>query len=253
MDRALAKARQFVRRRGFDVVRFPGPSSAPANRYAHLMTTLGVSLLVDVGANEGQFVREIRDAGWEGPVRSYEPVSAAFDLLREQAAADPTWQVFKLALGASPATAQIHVAGNSMSSSLLPMLDSHLRAAPDSRYIREESVEVARLDDVLLQEMSPRDRLCVKLDCQGYEGEVLKGAKATLEQTLMVVMELSLVDVYEGAMRFDEAVPKMRELGFALTSLDPIFSDPATKELLQVDGCFVALPAPLSEIDRSGR
>jgi FkbM family methyltransferase len=239
---ALARVRQFVRRRGFDLVRYPSPLVQPAERYAHLMTQLGVSLLVDVGANEGQFVREIRTAGWDGPIRSYEPLSAAFESLRQKAAGDPTWRVFKLALGASPATAQIHIAANSKSSSLLPMLDTHLRAAPDSGYVGGETVEIATLDDVLTNEISPTDRLCVKLDCQGYEGEVLKGATATLERTLMVVMELSLVDVYEGALRFDEAVPKMRELGFVLTSLDPIFSDPATKELLQADGCFVALP-----------
>jgi FkbM family methyltransferase len=241
---ALAKLRQFVRRRGFDVIRYPSPLVGPAVRYADLMTQLGVSLLVDVGANEGQFVREIRTMGWDGPVRSYEPLSHAFETLRQNAAGDPTWKVFKLALGASPATAQIHIAGNSVSSSLLPMLDTHLRAAPDSGYIGEETVEITTLDDALTDEISSRDRLCVKLDCQGYEGEVLKGAAAALERTAMVVMELSLVDVYEEALRFDEAVPKMRELGFGLTSLDPVFSDPTTKELLQVDGCFVALPDP---------
>ena len=72
--------------------------------------------------------------------------------------------------------APIHIAANSQSSSLLPMLEAHRSAAPESAYVGEETVDVMPLDDALAGVVTESDRLCIKLDCQGYEGQVLDGA-----------------------------------------------------------------------------
>ena len=244
MHPVLSRVRKLVRRSGFDVTRYPPPygSADQSGAYVRRIWDLGVSVVLDVGANEGQFAQHLREGGWTGRTVSYEPLSTAFAALSKNAAKDPQWQVFNLALGATKASAPIHIAGNSQSSSLLPMLETHRSAAPESAYVGDEMVDIVPLDDALEGVVSDSDRLCLKLDCQGYEGQVLEGATKTLERTVMVVMELSLVDLYEGAMRFDEAVPRMREAGFVLATIDPVFSDPETKEMLQVDGCFVAVP-----------
>ncbi len=239
MHPVFARVRKLVRRTGFDITRYPPYSVDRTSTYVQWMRELGATVVLDVGANEGQFAKHMRDSGWDGRMVSYEPLSSAFGVLQREAANDPLWQVFNVALGATKGAAPIHIAGNSQSSSLLPMLDTHLNAAPESGYIGEEMVEVVPLDDTLVGNLTDTDRLCVKLDCQGYEGQVLDGAREALTHTVMVVMELSLVDLYEGAMRFDEAVPRMRDTGFVLAAIDPVFSDPDTKQLLQIDGCFV--------------
>jgi FkbM family methyltransferase len=245
MHPVVARVRQLVRRTGFDVTRYPLPYSAgadPSAAYVRRIRELGADVVLDVGANTGQFALHLRWAGWEGRIVSYEPLTTAFGALSRNAAKDPQWQVFNLALGATKGSAPIHIAANSQSSSLLPMLETHRSAAPESAYVGEETVDIVPLDDALAGVVTESDRLCIKLDCQGYEGQVLDGASKSLEQTVMVIMELSLVDLYEGAMRFDEAVPRMRDEGFVLASIDPVFFDPETQQLLQVDGCFVALP-----------
>jgi FkbM family methyltransferase len=244
MHPVIARVRQLVRRTGFDVTRYPLPYSNvdPSGAYVRRIGDLGATVVLDVGANVGQFAQHLRAAGWEGRIVSYEPLSTAFAALSKNAAKDPLWQVFNLALGATKGSAPIHIAGNSQSSSLLPMLETHRSAAPKSAYVGEETVDIVPLDDALAGVVTESDRLCMKLDCQGYEKQVLEGASKSLEQTVMVIMELSLVDLYEGGMTFDEAVPRMRDDGFVLASIDPVFFDPETQQLLQVDGCFVALP-----------
>ena len=103
-----------------------------------------------------------------------------------------------------------------MSSSLLPMLDAdHRSAAPESAYVGEEAVDVLRLDDALAGSgRESSDRLCIKLDCQGYEREVLDGAAGQVRQTVMMVMELSLVDALRGCeFGSTKPVPRMRDDG----------------------------------------
>jgi len=207
------------------------------------MHALGVTVLVDGGANVGQFAAAMRSSGWQGRIVSFEPLPDAFAALAETAASDPSWEVENVALGAAAGSATINVAGNSMSSSLLPMLDTHLNAAPDSAYTSAATVDVVRLDDTLRDRIEMSDRVLIKLDCQGYEREVLAGAAGTIGQTVMMVVELSFVPLYEGGILFDEALSLLRGLGFALVTIEPVFADPVTQEMLSVDGCFVAVGA----------
>lgn len=149
-------------------------------RYSKLFSLLGIDLLIDVGANVGQFAKLCRAHGYRGSILSFEPSTAAHRELLKTAAVDPQWAVAdRMALGASPGEVEINIAANSLSSSILPMLDSHLSAAPQSQYIQRERVPVRRLDDVLPED-AESCKIFLKLDVQGYEAQVLCGAAHTL-------------------------------------------------------------------------
>ena len=244
MHPAIELIRRLVRRSGFDVTRHPPAQRRAEADYLARMREGGVTVLVDGGANEGQFALAMRDAGWDGPIISFEPLPDAFAILETRAATDPGWRTLNVALGSRAASGTIHVAGNSVSSSLLPMLDAHLHAAPDSAYIDAAEIVIVTLDDALAGMVSVADRICLKLDCQGYEREILDGAPVTLSRTVVAVIELSMVSLYEGGMVFDEAVSRLRAESFALTAIEPVFADPDTGELLAVDGCFVRRQRP---------
>ena len=201
------------------------------------MRDQAIDLVLDVGANQGQWARELRAEGYAGTLVSFEPFAGAFDRLREAAAGDDAWEARRLALGDSTGDAELHVAANAgASSSLLPMSETHVRAAPHAGIVGEERVPVSRLDDVALP---AGERLFLKLDVQGAERAVLDGATETLPRVRVIECELSLVELYEGQALLAEQLARLSEAGFALWGLQPSFADQQSGRLLQADGLFV--------------
>jgi FkbM family methyltransferase len=226
-----------LRRLGWDLVRY-GPVRFPELARGELLRSQGVDLVLDVGANTGVLAQSVRAGGYGGRIVSFEPSSAAFAELAATAAGDAAWDVRRLALGATAGEVTLNLAGNSSSSSLLPMTSLHVESAPESAYVATETVELATLDSLREELVRPGDRVYLKLDVQGFELEVVKGAADVLPQVHVVDAELSLVPLYEGAPRLHEVVDVLAAHHFVLRSLSPVFSDPHTGQLLQVDGLF---------------
>ncbi|WP_410175184.1 FkbM family methyltransferase, partial [Nodularia spumigena] len=108
-----------------------------------------VDLVFDIGANTGQFATELRSIGYKGRIVSFEPLSDAHKKLNQEAARVSQWQVHpRIAIGDFNGEIEINIAGNSVSSSVLPMLEAHATAAVKSAYISTEKVAIARLDSI---------------------------------------------------------------------------------------------------------
>lgn len=183
---------------GYDITRF-NPASHPIARRQRFFETFQIDTVLDVGANIGQYGYELRhDLGYVNRIMSFEPLSAAFSILQRKAALDPAWQVFNHALGDVEATTEINIAGNSESSSLLPMLPAHLKSAPQSQYVGKELISVKTLDQILPTLCHDSRNIYLKLDTQGFEKHVLVGAAASLTRIDTVQMELSLVPLYNN-------------------------------------------------------
>lgn len=234
----IAGVRNAARRVGVDLVRYP--ESHHLYSLSRLVRGLDPDLVLDVGANQGQYAGDLRSLGYDGPILSFEPVRSTYTQLVHRCADDPSWQALNLALGSETGSATINVAANEgASSSLLPMLDRHSAAAPEADYVRTESVQVRRLDDVLAERGAPQ-RAFLKVDTQGFERSVLDGAGELLGSALVgVQLELSLVPLYDGAPLYDEMLERLLSAGYRLAWVDPGFADPRTGELLQFDAAFV--------------
>lgn len=251
MRRAIHEADKALHRVGVDVARSPDRSWPvwlervnTASR-ARVLASHPVDLVVDVGANTGQYGHGTRGLGYRGPILSFEPQQACLGPLRAAADRDGRWQVMPVALGAAPGTVRLNIAGNSGSSSLLPMLDTHREAAPESAYVGTEEVEVQRLDDAVRACRWPdARRIWLKIDTQGFEWEVIRGGPDTISKAIVVELELSFAPLYEGQMLFADVVATMVERGFVLHAMHEVFVHPTTLELLQVDGIFVRKDRP---------
>jgi FkbM family methyltransferase len=222
------------RRRGFDLQAY----RIPPGDAGQLLALQGVDLVLDVGAAIGMYGRRIRDADYRGRICSFEPLSGPFRQLERTAASDPLWSCHRLAIGGKVGTAMINVAGNSDSSSLLPMNERHERSAPDSVYIGTEQVTMTTLDAVWDEMVGSAERPYLKLDVQGFELEALRGADRSLPKLHGIQAELSLVQLYEGAPLWTDVITYLQDRGFHVAQLAPAFSDPKTGEVLQVDGIF---------------
>lgn len=213
--------------------------SNPAFQQMKSMEHFGVDLVFDIGANVGQYVNELRSVGYKGHFVSFEPLSAAHDKLIRRAQRDPLWQVHgRCAIGESDGYAEINIAGNSVSSSILPMLDSHSDAAAGSAYIGHESVPQFKLDSVTKSYLHSGTRYLLKIDTQGYEWAVLAGAKETLRGATGIQLELSLVPLYEGQQLWHELIAWLEGEGFTLWALQKGFTNPRNGRTLQVDALF---------------
>ncbi len=199
---------------------------------------LGIGSVLDVGANAGQFATELRHGGYTGAIYSFEPIKAAHAACVRAAQGDANWHVQPAtALGNQTGTAEIHVSHNLVSSSLMPVKRNSVDAAPESAFSNKETISIARLDDVIEPDW-PRP-LALKIDTQGFEVEVMRGAPITMKEVALLQLEMSLVELYEGAPTFSEVYREVESLGFRCISITQGFVDHDRQELLQVDGLFV--------------
>jgi FkbM family methyltransferase len=213
-------------------------SLSPADRRARLLSTHDVDLVVDVGANAGQYASSLRAAGYERRIASFEPLSQPYRRLAAASAEDAAWASWQLALGARSGIAPINVAQDTRNSSLLAVGEHHLRAVPDSRALGVETVGVERLD-VLWPRIADGARSpYLKLDTQGYELEVLNGARAVLGAIVLVEAELSLLPTYDGGPLFADVVAFLAEHGFVPIAFEGVLDDVETGEMLQADAIF---------------
>ena len=230
----MTGTRLLVNRAGFDVTRYHF-----RHRFVHALHQHEIDTVIDIGANTGQFAVALRKAGFAGRIHSVEPLSDAFAGLRSKADRDPAWTVERAAVSDASGTITINVSGNSVSSSVLPMLDRHSIAAPASRYVSAEQVPATTVDQIVAdQGMRPASTL-LKIDVQGYEKAVLDGAGKTLDSFGAVRTEMSLVALYDGQALLPEIVSLMDANGFDLWFVEPGFVEPGTRRLLQLDGVFI--------------
>ena len=230
--------RKFLWAFGYDISRFVH-TSHPLARRRRILEYYEIDAVIDIGANSGQFARALReDIGYKRRILSFEPLSQAFKLLKANAKDDPAWSVFNYALGDIEEERVINIAGNSLSSSFLDILPSHLMSAPDSGYIGKEVIEIKTLDSVFDDLCKSAKNVYMKIDTQGFESKVLTGAAMSLSRIDTVQMEMSLVPLYGGELLFDEMCNLMRGKGYTLIAVENGFSVPATGQLLQIDGIF---------------
>jgi FkbM family methyltransferase len=232
IQRALRKS---LRRLGWDVRRVD-PLKSELSQLVRQLLAHRIDLVFDVGANVGQFAEQLRYAGYVGRIVSFEASSAAHSTLTARARHDANWIVApRRALGEREGTVTLNLAGNSVSSSVLPMLSPHVGADLKSRYVGSESTELCPLDKAAMDFVSESDHIFLKLDVQGLEDRVLQGARELLPRVQGIQIELSLVPLYEGERLFHPMLHDLEECGYEIWSLLPGFADPRTGRMLQLD------------------
>lgn len=241
MAAAKSVLRRGLHRVGIDIVPYDGRRFVDRRRI-EVINAARATVVVDVGAGSGQFGARLRAERYRGRIVSFEPVSAAFEKLRERAAPDRNWRCLELALGDHSGDVTINVAGNLWSSSFLAMTSAHESAAPESVYVGEEAVRLARLDS--LDVIGADDRAYLKIDVQGAEAAVLDGAEGVFEQINAAELELSLAELYRGQELLPALRDRMLAKGFVLVWLgESVFRDSASDDILALDGIFIRPPS----------
>lgn len=214
-------------------------SGSDLGRRILLIKGNNINKIIDVGANIGQYGIEIRKAGFKGEIISIEPLSEAFLKLKNKAKKDEKWHVYNFALGNLDGSSIINVSKNSVSSSINNIGETHLKAAPESQYIKKEEIFIKKLDSLFNDFYKQGDIIMLKIDTQGFEKDVLIGADNFLEKVILLQIEMSLTKLYENEVLFDDMIKYLKEKGFKLISLENGFYDKKSGQLFQVDGIFI--------------
>lgn len=206
-------------------------------RRGSLLRRYGIELVLDVGANTGQYARKLRRlAGYTGHILSFEPVTAAYAELERRASRDPRWACVQLALGNEDGEAEISIGRSTDVSSLLAFRNWPDKAVSTAYAVGTESVRVARLDS--LQEIEPDAGVMLKLDVQGYEAQVIAGARSALAKMAVLECEVAFEHLYEEQPSFRELVDLVDDHGFVPYSIATGNFNPRTSSLTYVDILF---------------
>ncbi len=209
-------------------------------RQQKLFNNFAIDTLFDVGANVGKYGKLMRqEIDFKGKIISFEPMSYEFSQLSALTQEDSLWEAENFALGKENGKGEIQIAGNSVCSSLLPMLPSVVEVCGDgATYVGKEEISVKTLDSIFNEYYTGDEKVFLKIDTQGYEQAVLEGALSSLPNILGLQVELSFIRFYDGDILFNEMIKYIDNLGFKLMSIEPLLDDPKTGRQLQVDGLF---------------
>lgn len=209
--------------------------NSPFSSIVYNLELSKISNVIDVGANIGQFGLDIRRHGYRGQIISYEPVRETFELLFKNTLRHQPWKAFQMALGAEESQLNINVSGNAaLSSSILEMNALHLDNFPNSETVAKQRISISTLDTQLeILGLRPEE-IMLKMDVQGFEAEVLKGATDSLSKIPLCYLEVSIAPLYEGEVLF---LPILNELSKFGHEVIDVFRGIKAKDgkLLQLD------------------
>jgi FkbM family methyltransferase len=223
---------------GLDVVKVAGQHTLRTHLMA-IITAYRIDTIIDVGANEGGFGKFLRNIGFRGAIHSFEPVSAPFKVLEATSRRDALWHVYRCALGAENGTATINVSRFNQMSSFLPASSYGAETWSTLEVESTEEVDVRTLASFYQEGViQTTGRTLLKMDTQGFDLEVFRGAMPIRDELCCLLSELSLLPLYEGMPDFSEALDTFRRAGFAVTGFFPISRNPHLA-MIEVD-CILA-------------
>lgn len=197
------------------------------------------SVVIDVGANVGQFGIAVSGRLRPSRVICFEPNPEAAAQLRQNVLTKPEISVRAIGIGAKPGILSLRVNSHSHSSSFLPLTDEHRTAFPFATEMERVEVKVSTLD-LEFPTLSELSMALLKIDVQGFEREVLAGAEKVLSAVRWVVMEVSFDPLYEGEWIFDEAQRFMDTRGFRFVRPVAFLTDGRHGRIVQMDALFMA-------------
>lgn len=199
---------------------------------------LGIEVVLDIGANTGQWATELRTSGYVGKIISFEPSPEPFAQLQTRVCCEQDHLCVQTGLGSRDGDAHLLTTKATAASSFRNPV--HPRNPSSGMEVEGRlTVPICRLDSILPRLTFASDRFYMKIDTQGFEKEVLIGAADTLLRTDAVEVELSLVELYEGQALLPEIWQLLASAGLRPAWLERGYREDGEIWLLQVDGLFV--------------
>jgi FkbM family methyltransferase len=188
----------------------------------NLINLYNINVVLDVGANQGQFGRMARNLGYDGEIHSFEPVSETFEKLCKEASGDPNWHLHKIGLGEVDKQAVINVAKSSDLSSILTPNSFGKEKYQKIEVDRQETIEIQALDNFISAWHLNGKQILLKMDTQGYDLNVFAGATNSIDSIFCMLSELSITPIYSGIPGYQIALKTYESAGFQISGIYPV-------------------------------
>ena len=208
---------------GYELIRKKRHPSA----HSHLSNVIQhykIDLVFDVGANVGQFAMRLRKSGYSGEIHSFEPCSDAYEKLCSNSRQDDLWTPHRLALGHETGKIDINITQSSDLNSVLSPNPFGLERFKEIKIVNREAVPMSTIDiwaEEHVQDFKNR-RVLLKMDTQGFDLNVFRGAKKSLGNILGMQSEISFCPIYESMPDYLESLALYQNSGFAISGLYPV-------------------------------
>lgn len=196
---------------------------AASIEHSNALSGLKPNVVLDVGANRGQFALFARHCWPQALVVSFEPLPGPAKLWRAVMAGDARARLVTAAVGATRAKMTVNVTTEDDSSSLLPLGSKH-KSLYHSAVVSHVETTVAPLPDFVTEE-DLQGEILLKIDTQGFELEVLKGCRSLFNRISYIYAELSFVELYDSQPLASEIICYLNDAGFELIGIYNLSAD----------------------------
>lgn len=212
---------------------FPG---FEARKTTALIRHSGADLVIDIGANRGQFAQRLRSTGYRGRILSVEPLPEEHAYLLELSAGDAAWEIApRVALGAEDGEITLYrYADSSLSSALKPA-----SAAAGFADAVEVRTPLTTLDALVRAHAANAGVLFVKVDVQGLEMQVIAGGTETLGKAAGVSVELALQQIYQDEPGYLEVLGALDAYGLVPVFFSHVTSKRRMRPEMQMDAVLL--------------
>jgi len=194
-------------------------------------------VIYDIGANRGTWTSLCRYVFPSCHIHAFEPLDAHCQLFRARTKGSERITLHGVALGRSDGTAPMNVTSFSDASSMLSVTDIGETTFGIS-VVEQVPIQIRTLDGYCPENRLPAPDL-MKLDVQGYELEVLRGAVNALKHCSAIISEVSFKRFYKEQCLFEDVVGFLYERSFRLSALG--VRTALGVELEQADVLFVKI------------
>ena len=181
---------------------------------------LAPHVMLDIGAHHGWFFHCWLDWCPQAQVHAFEPFPASFDICKGLYGNDPRVHLNQMGVGSAVGQLELNAFADSPVSNSFLATDT--KAWNDLKYstgaASRVSVPVTTVDDYVAKNGIGRIHL-VKIDVQGFELHVLRGAEKSLSQIDHIFVEAGIERLYEGAPIFTEIFEYLSARGFHLMTM----------------------------------
>ena len=199
-------------------------------------------LVVDVGANKGQFYNFIRrKINYKGLILGIEPSKNDFHILENLSQLDSNFKVLNMACGSEVGSARLNISKDTTMSSFYEIEDYSMRRFPNISYIESEEVKVETLAHILSNQsyLNSSSKIYLKVDTQGHDLQVVKGLGNWSKNIIGMQSEMSLIPIYKNIPFYYDVLKYYQSQNFNLLSSIPVTRDKKDSTIIEFNGFFV--------------